>query len=192
MPPSALETENRRLVHAAQGAKNPVQGKRSKARSPSKERAIRLQEILTQDLEPSVARQIEQAWATHEAELSALVAGPLDGAFKRVRSGRVVVALPITAPCVGKTSIIREMKRTFEHNKSVQIVDFLDKAKVLELVGMSTALQAVIVIKSSDEFKRRMLDTHTHKSEEEVMKHTHEWFWKELNRDFEALSKFTR
>jgi hypothetical protein len=113
--------------------------------------------------------------------------------FKRVKSGRVVVALPIAAPCCGKTTIITQLRKLFAEYKSLRLMSFLDDKRLLELHKIGSKLQAVVIVKSSDEFKQRMRNLPHNKniSEEEVNEKTHELFWTELSNDFAALCKFT-
>ena len=110
--------------------------------------------------------------------------------FRRMRtSGRVLVVLPIAAPYCGKTTTIELLRKVAERDASFKVLTHLDRAQ-LQTLMTNKDLQAVIVVKSSDEFKLRMMKEHG-MSEDAAGAKFHQEFWQEIANDFVELCKFS-
>jgi hypothetical protein len=113
-----------------------------------------------------------------------------------LKAGRVVVALPLTAQCTGKTTSFRMLQDYFEEPEHGDFL-FINSGSLKDSMAsmMNGVHKAVAVIKSSDEYTARMIKEHDgdqRQTEAEIRKECHGGFWKELDADFMALCEYVK
>jgi hypothetical protein len=97
---------------------------------------------------PTAIDQIEDSLESSAVE-------GISSSVKKIKTARIVVAVPVSAPCSGKTfafNLLRGHLPTISWAR----VKFIDEGRVSD--ADTEGFDVIVLIKSSDEYNRRMLD----------------------------------